>query len=102
MLFSFISVSQQNRTKVEEGEYAGTENISQSDRIAQDATLILFLTQKDDILTISIGKSRDGGTGQVFKYNIDLDKGRYNYIREDAAEESDESSESYDVVEAPF
>ena len=97
-----ISVSQQNRTKVEEGEYAGTENISQSDRIAQDATLILFLTQKDDILTISIGKSRDGGTGQIFKYNIDLDKGRYNYIQEDAAEEDEESSESYNVTGAPF
>ena len=96
-----ISVSQQNRTTIEEGSYAGTENISGADRIAQDATLILFLTQKDNILTISIGKSRDGGTGKLFKYNIDLDKGRYNYIREDDDGYEDEYGE-YNSVEAPF
>ena len=94
-----VSVSQQNRTKVEEGEFAGTENISNSDRIAQDSTLILFLTQKDNILTISIGKSRDGGTGETFKYSIDLDKGRYEYIPD---EEQSEEYESYDSDEEYF
>ena len=96
-----ISVSQQNRTAVEEGSYAGTENISGADRIAQDATLILFLTQKDNILTISIGKSRDGGTGQVFKYNVDLDKGMYYYIKEDDADE-DDTYVGYDTTDRPF
>ena len=96
-----ISVSQQNRTAVEEGSYAGTENISGADRIAQDATLILFLTQKDNILTISIGKSRDGGTGQVFKYNVDLDKGMYYYIKEDDADE-DDTYTGYDTTDRPF
>ena len=75
-----ISVSQQNRSAVDENGFAGTENIAQSDRIAQDATLILFLTYKDDILTMSIAKARDGGTNIVLKYAIDLDHGRYDFI----------------------
>lgn len=88
-----ISVSQQNRTAVEEGSFAGTENIAQSDRIAQDATLILFLTYKDNILTVSIGKARDGGTNTVLKYAVDLDHGKYDYIKED---ESDSDTVNYD------
>ncbi|MBQ3421757.1 MAG: hypothetical protein IJH34_08805 [Romboutsia sp.] len=92
-----ISVSQQNREKIEEGEFAGTQNISNSDRIAQDATLILFLSRKDDILTVYIGKGRDGGTGEILKYNIDLDKGKYEYIREDVGEAEDEYYEDYDT-----
>lgn len=92
-----ISVSQQNREKIEEGEFAGTQNISNSDRIAQDATLILFLSRKDDILTVYIGKGRDGGTGEILKYNIDLDKGKYEYIREDNSEAEDEYYEGYDT-----
>jgi len=77
-----ITVSQQNRTAVEEGKYAGTENISRSDRISQDSTVILFLTQKDNIMTMNIAKSRDGGTGKVLKYAVDLDKGKFEYIPE--------------------
>ena len=61
--------------------------------------MILFLSQKDNILTISIGKARDGGTGRVFKYNIDLDKGRYNYIRDD---DDDDEEYDYDTTEATF
>jgi len=95
-----ISVSQQNRSTIEEGQFAGTENIAQSDRIAQDATLILFLSTKDDILTMSIGKARDGGTGSLLKYSINLDKGQYNYIRGDdtpVEEEDDYSPGSYTI-----
>ena len=77
-----ITVSQQNRNAIEEGKYAGTENISRSDRISQDSTVILFLSQKDNIMTINIAKSRDGGTGAVLKYAVDLDKGKFEYIPE--------------------
>lgn len=93
-----MSVSQQNREKIEEGAYAGTENISRSDRIAQDATIILFLTVKDNILTVSIGKGRDGGTGQIFKYSINIDEGRYEYIMDDGGNDY----ESYESEEEPF
>lgn len=99
-----ISVSQQNRESIDEGEFAGTENIAQSDRIAQDATLIMFLTQKDDILTMHIAKSRDGGTGETLKYAIDLDKGRYDYIKEDKGgyDDDDDDYEDYEPSGAPF
>ena len=100
-----ISVSQQNRSAVDDDGFAGTENIAQSDRIAQDATLILFLSKKDDILTVYIGKGRDGGTGETFKYNIDLDKGRYNYIPDGDTDDDEEDGytvSSYDDSEAVF
>lgn len=77
-----ITVSQQNRNAIEEGKFAGTENISRSDRISQDSTVILFLSQKDNIMTMNIAKSRDGGTGKVLKYAVDLDKGKFDYIPE--------------------
>lgn len=80
-------VSQQNRSSVNEGEYAGTQHIAGSDRLAQDSTVIIFLTQDggDDskIMTMNIAKSRDGGTGKTLKYAIDLDKGIFDYIVED-------------------
>jgi replicative DNA helicase len=74
-----ITVSQQNRSSIEEGKFAGTENIANSDRIAQDSTVILFLSQKDDIMTIYIGKSRDGGTGRALNYTVNFDKGIWEY-----------------------
>lgn len=82
-----IMVSQQNRSSVNDGEYAGTQHIAGSDRLAQDSTVIIFLTQEDSdagrIMTMNIAKSRDGGTGQTLKYAINLDKGVFDYIAED-------------------
>lgn len=75
-----ISVSQQNRSSIEEGKFAGTENIAQSDRIAQDATVILFLSMKDGIMTMNIGKSRDGGTGRVLNYEVDFNTGKFEFL----------------------
>ena len=73
-----IAVSQQNREKAEEG--ASTSNIAQSDRISQDTTFLMFLEQKDNILTLSIAKNRDGANGGKLKYSINLDKGIFEYI----------------------
>lgn len=80
-----ISVSQQNRTKNDEGaDKIDTTQLAQSDRIAQDATLILGITRdkKDDtLLTIHIVKSRDsGGVGSKITYKVDLNRGIFNYI----------------------
>ena len=33
-------------------------------------------------MTMNIAKSRDGGTGKVLKYAVDLDKGKFDYIPE--------------------
>lgn len=73
-----ISVSQQNRTATEDG--ATTVNIAQSDRIGQDSTTILFLDQKDGVMTIELGKSRDSANGLKLKYSINLDKGTFEYV----------------------
>lgn len=76
-----IAVSQQNREKTENG--ATTANIAQSDRISQDSTILIFLEQKDSILTLNLVKSRDSETGKMLKYAIDLNKGIFEYIPSD-------------------
>lgn len=78
-----ITVTQQNRTSVEENSFAGTEHIGQSDRIGQDSTTILGVSQKDGIMTLHIVKARDGGTGKTLNYTIDLDTGKFEYIQEE-------------------
>ena len=52
-----IAVSQQNREKTDNG--ATTANIAQTDRISQDSTILIFLEQKDNVLTLNLAKSRD-------------------------------------------
>ena len=79
-----ITVTQQNRTSVEENSFAGTEHIGQSDRIGQDSTTIIGVNQKDGIMTLHIIKARDGGTGKTLNYAIDLDTGKFDYIKEDS------------------
>lgn len=76
-----IAVSQQNRSSTESG--VSTSHVAQSDRISQDSTLLLFLEQKDDVLTVNIIKSRDSETNKKIKYAIDLDKGIFVYIPEE-------------------
>lgn len=77
-----IAVSQQNRAEAVEGNL--TANVSQSDRIAQDSTIILFLEQKDDVLTITIGKCRDNASGIKLKYSIDLNRGIFEFLPDGA------------------
>ena len=73
-----IAVSQQNRSSTEGG--VGSEHVAQTDRISQDSTILIFLEQKDNVLTLFLGKCRDGASGKHLKYAIDLDKGIFNYI----------------------
>ncbi len=73
-----IAVSQQNRTSDDGADTIS--HIAQSDRIGQDSTLVLFLTQKDGVLTIDLVKSRDSVNGKKLNYNVDFDKGTFNYI----------------------
>lgn len=85
-----ITVSQQNRVKNEEGP--GTENISQSDRISQDSSLVIFIDKKDDILKLIIAKSRFSQSGLTLTYHVDLNTGTFTYIPSEG--ESDEQSDS--------
>lgn len=74
-----IAVSQQNR---ESTELTGqsTANVAQSDRISQDSTVLLFLEQKDNVLTLNLVKARDAVNGKKLQYAIDLNKGIFQFI----------------------
>lgn len=78
-----ISVSQQNRSSTENG--VGTEHIAQSDRIAQDSTIIIFFEQnkEEHTMTLNLVKSRDSENMKQLTYAIDLDKGIFQYIPEE-------------------
>ena len=91
-----ITVTQQNRTSVEENSFAGTEHIGQSDRIGQDSTTILGVSQKDGIMTLHIIKARDGGTGRTLNYVMNLDTGMFEYIEEEQSEGTYTPSAYYD------
>ena len=74
-----ISVSQQNRTTTESGA-VDTTQIAQSDRIGQDSTLIVFIEKKDDMMKLTLVKSRDTANGNVINYKVDLNRGIFQYI----------------------
>ena len=81
-----IAVSQQNRENTDD-KGVDTKNISQSDRIGQNSTIIIALERKknkdsqtNNIMTMSLIKSRDTANGSKISYYIDLDKGIFSYI----------------------
>ena len=88
-----VVASQQNRSSLESGELAGTQNLSLSDRIGQDATEVIFLSKDNStlegnsLMKINIAKARDGFTKGVLTYNVDFDKGIFNYIPDGENEE---------------
>lgn len=92
-----IAVSQQNRESVESG--VSVANISQSDRIGQDSTVVLALEQKDGILTVHIPKARDGARCTKLQYAVDLDRGIFTYI---PTEESDANNGQCDKLKEEF
>ena len=105
-----IAVSQMNRTKNED-KSQDTSQIALSDRIGQDATIILMLDKQESEdpnqkgthkVSINIVKSRDGGDGRKLDYLWDFNTGVYRYIsnKDDGvtSEEDFEALEnSYDV-----
>ena len=112
-----ISVSQMNRTKNEDNSQDTTQ-IAMSDRIGQDATVLLMLDKKDAEdpnqqgaykFTINIVKSRDGGDGRKLEYLWNFNTGEYRYISNGSdgvtsEEEFEELENSYKVTydDAPF
>lgn len=82
-----IAVSQQNRASTENG--ISTANIAQSDRIAQDSTILLFLEQKDGVLTLNLVKARDAVNNKKLNYACDFDKGIFQFMPEGENNASD-------------
>jgi KaiC/GvpD/RAD55 family RecA-like ATPase len=109
-----ISVSQMNRTKNED-KSQDTTQIALSDRIGQDATVIIMLDKQDaeDInhkgsfkVTLNLVKSRDGGDGRKFNYLWDFNSGNYRYISNSddgvtTEEDFEELENSYNVGNYP-
>lgn len=94
----FIMASQLNRNEQEDGP--STRNISQSDRIGQDATTILFIERKQgDQVIFTIGKARNAKTGDKLTYIWNINLGTLNYVPSDndakGGEDSKELEESY-------
>jgi hypothetical protein len=109
-----ISVTQMNRTKNED-KSQDTTQIALSDRIGQDATVILMLDKQDTEdpnykgyykFTVNIVKSRDGGDGRKLDYLWDFNSGIYRYISNDndgvtSEEDIEELENSYNIPEYP-
>lgn len=81
-----IAVSQQNRTKNDDdSDTIDTTQIAQSDRIGQDATVIIGITRdkKDSsLLTLHLVKSRDSAVGNKLTYKVDFNLGTFQFIKE--------------------
>ena len=92
-----ISVSQQNRTKAEGDATVDTTQIAQSDRIGQDSTMILFIEKKDDIMKITLVKSRDSENGKVLTYCVDLNLGNFVYIPDENDANYGQTEEDYET-----
>ena len=90
-----IYVSQQNRTTDEEG--VGTRQIGGSDRIGQDATLVLFLEKKGNLFKLTIAKSRYSESDLVLSYDVDLNKGTFTYIPDETDANGGDTEEDYEV-----
>lgn len=73
-----ICAAQLNREEYEEG--VNTKNIGGSDRVGQDATLVLFLERKGDNVILTIGKARNAKTGDKLTYYWNTNMGILNYI----------------------
>lgn len=94
-----ISVCQMNRTKNEDGSQDTTQ-IGLSDRIGQDATVILMLDRKDDKLILNVVKSRDGGDNKKLTYKADFNTGTFTYIPEGGDNVTTE--EEYEALESSY
>ena len=106
-----ISVTQMNRTKNED-KSQDTTQIALSDRIGQDATVILMIDKQDaeDInqkgsyrVTLNLVKSRDGGDGRKLDYLWDFNTGNYKYISNGndgvtSEEDFEELENSYNIM----
>ena len=109
-----ISVTQMNRTKNED-KSQDTTQIALSDRIGQDATVIIMLDKQDTEdpnykgyykFTVNIVKSRDGGDGRKLDYLWDFNTGIYRYISNEtdgvtSEEDIEELENSYNIPDYP-
>lgn len=91
-----IAVSQQNRSETSD-RGATTANIAQSDRIAQDSTIIMFIEKKDGVMTLNLAKARDSVNEKKLHYAVDLDRGVFKFLPdEENPEECNDLRDEYE------
>ena len=99
-----IAVSQQNRTKNDEdSDNIDTNQIAQSDRIGQDATVIIGITRdkKDNsLLSLHVVKSRDSVVGNKITYKVDFNVGTFQFIPE-GNKDIDKKEDDYSTRYSP-
>jgi hypothetical protein len=94
-----IAVSQQNRSETSD-RGATTANIAQSDRIAQDSTVIIFIEKKDGVMTLNLAKARDAVNEKKLHYAVDLDKGVFKFLPdEENPEECSDLRDEYEYTD---
>ena len=93
-----IAISQQNRAETTVNG-ASTANIAQSDRIAQDSTIIIFIEQKDGVLTLNLAKARDAVNNKKLHYAVDFDKGVFQFVpQEDDVQACNDLKSDYEYT----
>lgn len=83
MKIPIVVVIQSNRGGVKSEEEEGTpelENIKDSDGVSHNATKVLSLRQKDEVLEIAVKKNTFGKVGGKLKYQWAIDKGDFVFI----------------------
>ena len=65
------------------------ENIAESDAIGQNASRVISMRNKGNLLELEIKKNRYGRTGDKFVYSWDIDKGQFSYVPSDEKNEED-------------
>lgn len=81
-----IVAVQSNRGGVRTEEEDGApelENIRDSDGIAQNATKVISIRQRQDRLDLVVKKNRDGKIGDTFSYYFDPNKGIFEFYNVD-------------------
>ena len=107
MKVPIVIVVQSNRGGVKSDEdNDGTpelENIRDSDGIAHNATKVLSLAQKDQVLEIAVKKNTFGRVGGKLKYQWDIDKGDFVFIPSyDDAEPKEKTERKVKKVKSQF
>ena len=101
-----LVVVQANRGGVIDKDSEGTpelENIKDSDGIGHNATKVISLRQKEEVLEVGIKKLRDAKVGGKLKYNWNIDKGEFQYIPSyDSAEDKEVSHTKVTAIKKKF
>lgn len=87
-----ITVSQQNRENTMQSG-PQTSNVAQSDRIAQDSTILLFLSQNNNILTLDLVKARDSVNNKKLNYAVNFNTGSFTFIPNEDSDTSEKVSQ---------